>query len=99
MLAEAGLVDRAEVAEALERAFTLQQDLSQVLKVALPEGEDPSHEPEPLRALLAKAGHAVDFKILAETLRERKGGGAPRVRDGLGLSCAVYKSGLTGSAR
>jgi glutamate-ammonia-ligase adenylyltransferase len=61
-----------EVADALERAWRLQQDLSQVLKIALPEGEDPSHEPEPLRALLAKAGHAADFKTLAETLREQK---------------------------
>ena len=43
-----------------------------MLKVALPEGEDPSHEPEPLRALLAKSGHAPDFKALSETLRERK---------------------------
>ena len=70
-LREAGLV-APDTAEALERAFTLQQDLSQVLKVALPEGEDPSHEPEPLRALLAKSGHAPDFKALSETLRERK---------------------------
>ena len=38
----------------------------------MPEGEDPSHEPEPLRALLAKAGHAEDFKALAEALRECK---------------------------
>jgi glutamate-ammonia-ligase adenylyltransferase len=71
-LCEAGLV-APDLAEALERAFTLQQDLSQVLKVALPEGEDPSHEPEPLRALLAKAGQAPDFKALVEALRERKG--------------------------
>ena len=70
-LREAGLV-APDIADALEHAFTLQQDLSQVLKVALPEGEDPSHEPEPLRALLAKAGHAPDFKALVETLRERK---------------------------
>ena len=61
-----------ELADALERAWRLQQDLSQVLKIALPEGEDPSYEPEPLRALLAKAGHAADFKALAEALRELK---------------------------
>ena len=68
---EAGLAASAAV-EALERAFRLQQDLSQVLKVALPEGEDPSQEPEALRALLAKAGHEPDFKVLVEALRERK---------------------------
>ncbi|MGZ3343158.1 MAG: bifunctional [glutamine synthetase] adenylyltransferase/[glutamine synthetase]-adenylyl-L-tyrosine phosphorylase [Caulobacteraceae bacterium] len=61
-----------DLADELERAWRLQQDLSQVLKIALPEGDDPSHEPEPLRALLAKAGHAADFKALAEVLRERK---------------------------
>ena len=68
---EAGLAASTAV-EALERAFRLQQDLSQVLKVALPEGEDPSQEPEALRALLAKAGHEPDFKVLVEALRERK---------------------------
>ncbi len=70
-LKAAGLVAPDE-ADELERAWRLQQDLSQVLKIALPEGEDPSHEPEPLRALLAKAGHAADFKALTETLREQK---------------------------
>jgi glutamate-ammonia-ligase adenylyltransferase len=70
-LSEAGLV-APDLAETLERAWRLQQDLSQVLKVALPEGEDPSREPEPLKALLAKAGHESDFKALAEALRERK---------------------------
>ncbi len=56
----------------LETAWALQQDLSQVLKVALHEAEDPSHEPEPLKTLLAKAGHADSFKALAETLKARK---------------------------
>jgi glutamate-ammonia-ligase adenylyltransferase len=70
-LSRAGLV-APDLAEALERAWRLQQDLSQVLKVALPEGEDPSQEPEPLKALLAKAGRAPDFKALAETLRARR---------------------------
>ena len=67
-LRDAGLVS-AGLAGDLERAWRLQQDLSQVLKVALPEGEDPSHEPEALRALLAKAGHEPDFKTLTETLK------------------------------
>jgi glutamate-ammonia-ligase adenylyltransferase len=43
-----------------------------VLKVALPEGEDPSHEPEALRALLAKAGHEPDFKTLTEVLKAQR---------------------------
>jgi glutamate-ammonia-ligase adenylyltransferase len=70
-LRDAGLVS-AGLAGDMERAWRLQQDLSQVLKVALPEGEDPSHEPEALRALLAKAGHEPDFKTLAETLKTLK---------------------------
>ena len=32
----------------------------------------PSHEPEPLKTLLAKAGHEDSFKALAETLKARK---------------------------
>ncbi len=53
----------------LDDAWVLQQDLSQVLKVALPEAEDPSREPEALRALLAKAGHAESFEALTEALK------------------------------
>ena len=56
----------------LESAWALQQNLSQVLKVALPEAEDPSQEPEPLKTLLAKAGHEDSFKALGETLKARK---------------------------
>jgi glutamate-ammonia-ligase adenylyltransferase len=70
-LSAAGLV-APDVAADLESAWRLQQDLSQVLKVALPEAEDPSHEPEALRALLAKAGHQPDFKALTEALKARK---------------------------
>jgi glutamate-ammonia-ligase adenylyltransferase len=70
-LKAAGLV-APDLADELKRAWRLQQDLSQVLKIALAEGHDPSHEPEPLRALLAKAGQAPDFKTLAEALREQK---------------------------
>ena len=69
-LREAGLAP--DCVGELEAAWELQQDLSQVLKVALPEGEDPSREPEPLRALLAKAGHAPDFATLTERLKAHK---------------------------
>ncbi len=70
-LREAGLAPEA-AARDLEAAWTLQQDLSQVLKVALPEAEDPSREPEALRALLAKAGHAESFAALTDTLKAMK---------------------------
>jgi glutamate-ammonia-ligase adenylyltransferase len=70
-LREAGLAPEAPVRD-LESAWTLQQDLSQVLKVALPEAGDPSQEPEALRALLAKAGRADSFAALTETLKAMK---------------------------
>jgi glutamate-ammonia-ligase adenylyltransferase len=69
---EAGLA-RADDVAALERAWRLQQDLSQVLKVALPETGDPAAEPEPLRALLAQAGGAPDFAALTRDLQTRRG--------------------------
>ncbi len=70
-LREAGLAPEA-AARDLEAAWVLQQDLSQVLKLALPEAEDPSREPEALRDLLAKAGHVGSFQALAETLKSQK---------------------------
>jgi glutamate-ammonia-ligase adenylyltransferase len=70
-LGAAGLAAADRVVD-LEAAWRLQQDLSQVLKVALPEAGDPSQEPEPLRALLAKAGHAPDFAALIDALKARR---------------------------
>ncbi len=70
-LREAGLVTQ-NAGRDLEAAWTLQQDLSQVLKVALPEAQDPSQEPEALRALLAKAGHADSFLALTDSLKTLK---------------------------
>jgi glutamate-ammonia-ligase adenylyltransferase len=52
----------------LAAAWRLQQDLSQLLKVALPEGEAPDAEPKALRALLAKAGGARDYRALRARL-------------------------------
>jgi glutamate-ammonia-ligase adenylyltransferase len=53
----------------LEAALTLQQDLSQVLKVALPDAGDPSQEPEALKALLARAGGVDSFAALTTALK------------------------------
>jgi len=64
---EAGRVDPA-AAEALIAAWTLQQSLSQLLTVALPEGSDPSGEPKRLQALLARAGGARDWPRLLRRL-------------------------------
>jgi len=54
----------AQPLQALQGAWRLQQDLTQLLKVALDEGADPSEEPKAFRALLARAGGARDLKAL-----------------------------------
>jgi glutamate-ammonia-ligase adenylyltransferase len=67
-LAGAGLADARAVA-ALESAWRLQQDLSQLLKVALSENADPTREPKAFRAALARAGGVRGFASLAGRLR------------------------------
>ena len=52
----------------LEAAWRLQQDLTQLLKVALADGADPAAEPAAFRRLLARAGGAHDFRRLQSTL-------------------------------
>ena len=46
----------------------MQQNLSQLLRVALEDGADPAGEPAALRKLLAKAGQARDFRSLTAKL-------------------------------
>ena len=58
-----------EAATILHDAWRLQQDLSQLLKVALAEDADPSGEPAAFKALLAKAGGCADFEALRARLR------------------------------
>ena len=62
-LRDAGLAP-GRAAQSLLGAWTLQQDVDQLLKIALPPNADPAAEPQRLRALLAKAGGARDFKAL-----------------------------------
>jgi glutamate-ammonia-ligase adenylyltransferase len=54
--------------EALRDAWRLQQDLTQLLKVALGDGADPAEEPKAFRALLARAGGVRDFRALKTRL-------------------------------
>ena len=54
--------------KALVGGWTLQQNLSQILKLALPEGGDPEGEPARFRAMLAKAGRAGTFAALTVKL-------------------------------
>lgn len=58
----------AEALTALRRAWSLQQDLTQLLKVALGDNADPSEEPKAFRALLARAGGSRDFRALRTKL-------------------------------
>jgi glutamate-ammonia-ligase adenylyltransferase len=65
--ARAGLGPEGALAE-LARAWTLQQDLTQLLKVALTDDVDPAAEPKAFRALMARAGGARDFRTLTARL-------------------------------
>jgi glutamate-ammonia-ligase adenylyltransferase len=66
-LRQSGLAP-AGSAQNLEAAWRLQQDLTQLLKVALGDTIDPSGEPPAFRALLARAGGVRDFRQLKATL-------------------------------
>ncbi len=62
----------AELVDDLAAAWRLQQDLSQLMKVALPDGADPEHEPKALRSLMAKAAGVRDFRSLRAALTGRR---------------------------
>jgi glutamate-ammonia-ligase adenylyltransferase len=62
-----GLAPSRETA-ALEEAWSLQQNLSQLLKLALDDRADPEAEPQGFRQLLARAGDARDFPTLRRKL-------------------------------
>lgn len=66
-LAAGGLAETADL-ETLAAAWRLQQDLSQLLKLALDDRADPAQEPKALQALLARAGGARDLKGLKTRL-------------------------------
>ncbi|MFZ5670863.1 MAG: bifunctional [glutamine synthetase] adenylyltransferase/[glutamine synthetase]-adenylyl-L-tyrosine phosphorylase [Pseudomonadota bacterium] len=66
-LSAAGLGDGAALAH-LAGAWRLQQNLSQLLKLALDERADPEAEPRGLQTLLARAGGARDLRSLRRTL-------------------------------
>jgi glutamate-ammonia-ligase adenylyltransferase len=63
----AGLAPAAPL-EALASGWRLQQDLSQLLKLALDARADPAREPKALQALLARAGGARDLRGLRTRL-------------------------------
>lgn len=70
-LIAAGLADKAALTAALS-AWRLEQDLSQLIKVALEDGADPESEPKAFRALLARAGGVTQFRSLKAKLLKAK---------------------------
>jgi glutamate-ammonia-ligase adenylyltransferase len=70
-LAAAGLAPERE-SQALIAAWTLQQNLSQLLKLALPDNADPEAEPKGFRQLLARAGSSRDFAGLRRKLERAR---------------------------
>ena len=54
----------------LLEAWRLQQDLAQIIKLALGDDADPATEPAALRTLLAQAGQVKTFAILQQRLRK-----------------------------
>jgi glutamate-ammonia-ligase adenylyltransferase len=68
---EAGLAPAALIAP-LEKAWTLQQNLSQLVKVALADGADPAGEPAAFRKLLARAGGCRSFEALKAKLQSSR---------------------------
>src|SRR4029079_16153633 len=60
--------------EALLSAWTLQQNLTQLLKVALGDDRDPSEEPKAFQSLFARAGGARSFRALGRRLESAQAG-------------------------
>ena len=69
----AGLADPAAI-EALMTAWRLQQDLSQLLKLAFDQDVDPAGEPKGFRDRLARAGGAGRFPDLEKRLAKVRAG-------------------------
>lgn len=67
----AGLADDGALAR-LEAAWRLEQDLSQLIKVALEDGLDVEAEPKAFKTLLARAGGVAQFKSLKPKLAKAK---------------------------
>ena len=68
VLSAAGLAPEALLA-ALSDAWRLQQDLTQLLKVAIDGAPDPAAEPKAFQALLARSGGVSTFRGLRTRLK------------------------------
>ena len=67
---EAAKLAPAKPLAALAEAWRLQQDVTQLLKVALDDDPDPAQEPKAFQALLARAGGVRSFRSLPPRLAE-----------------------------
>lgn len=70
-LREGGL-GAPEALEVLEDAWRLQQNLTQLIKVALEDGADPSQEPTAFRRLMARAAGESDFRKVRPRLESAR---------------------------
>jgi glutamate-ammonia-ligase adenylyltransferase len=71
-MAEAGLAAPAPLAALIE-AWRLQQDLSQLMKLAVADPADPDCEPKGFQAALARAGRSKTFSTLRTRLSRARG--------------------------
>jgi glutamate-ammonia-ligase adenylyltransferase len=78
-MAEAGLADPAAIAALIE-AWRLQQDLSQILKLAFDQDVDPRAEPSGFREQLARAGGVKRFSNLEKRLKTTRANAADAFR-------------------
>ena len=72
-LGQSGLVQE-ETLEALQLAWVLQQNLTQVLKLALSSEDDPEEQPSAFRKILARAAKTRDFRTLKSQLAKAQAG-------------------------
>ncbi len=79
-MSDAGLAPARPIA-VLQEAWTLQQNLSQLLKVALPDSANPSAEPDAFRQRLARAGGARTFAALESRLKTLRTGARKAFND------------------
>ena len=70
-IGELGLAT-AETLAPLTVAWRLEQNLTQLLKLAISDQDDPADQPKPFRQLLARAGGARDFRSLRTRLDRAK---------------------------
>ena len=70
-LGKAGVLSPTQVDD-LEAAWSLQQSMSQLLRVALSESADPQAEPRAFKALLARSAHVANLSALKRKIAAQR---------------------------